>query len=281
MLISCDWFKRPTPQSTLPEFESNPTVSPVAGRVADEASGMVDSRNIPGHIWTHEDGLNPNEIILINHQGQLVKKFQLPIFNRDWEDLGIGPGPQNGVNYLYIADIGDNATQWEQCHIYRFAEPKSVNEEVGAIDKITFKYPDGKFDAECILVDPTTKDIYIVTKMDLNVRLYQLPYPQSTTETITAKFLRTIPYNLITSGSVASDGKQIIIRSYFVLFYFIKKDNETIADALGRASDLKLPYKIEPQGEAVCFDRNDKGYFTISEAGDGKTGTNLYYYARK
>lgn len=281
MLISCDWFKRPTPQSTLPEFESNPTVKTIAGGVADEASGIVDSRNIPDHIWTHEDGLRFDGLVLINHQGQLVKRFQLPIFNRDWEDLAIGPGPQNGVNYLYIADIGDNFKQWQENYIYRFAEPKSVNENVGTIDKITFKYPDGKYNAECLLVDPTTKDIYIITKEELNVRLYQLPYPQSTTETITAKFVRTIPYNLITGGSVASDGKQIIIRSYFVLFYFAKKDTESFADALGRASDIKLPYVIEPLGEGVCFDRNDKGYFTISEAGDGKTGTNLYYYVRK
>jgi hypothetical protein len=283
LLTSCEWFKKtvnPT-TSTLPEFDTNPSVTSIAGGVVDEASGIADSQNIAGHIWTMEDGLNPTEIELISHSGQLAKKFFIPYPNRDWEDIGIGPGPQNGVNYLYLADIGDNATQWNENYIYRFPEPKSINEEIGNIEKITFKYPDGKYDAECILIDPATKDIFIITKGQFNERLYKIPFPQSTTELITAQFMRTIPYNVITGGSVSPDGKQIIIRSYFVLSYFAKKDSESFADALGRESDLKLPYTFEPQGEGVAFDKDGKGYFTISEAANGKTGTNLYYYSRK
>jgi hypothetical protein len=281
-LSSCEWFRRPlSPANTLPEFNTNPTITPIAANIVDEASGLADSRNIAGHVWVHEDGLNPNQIHLINHKGQEVKKFYLPMSNRDWEDIGIGPGPQNGVNYLYLADIGDNFTQWNDNFIYRFPEPKSINENISNIEKITFKYPDGKYDSECVLIDPATKDIYVITKGQFNERLYKIPYPQSTTETITAQFMKTIPHNLITGGSVSPDGKQIIIRSYFVLSYFMKKNSESFADALGRNSDLKLPYTIEPQGEGVAFDREGNGYFTISEAGQGKTGTNLYYYSRK
>lgn len=281
-LSSCDWLRKPpNPSNNLPEFENTPTNAIIAGGVVDEASGLVDSRSIAGHVWTHEDGLNPQEIELITHSGQLVKKLSLPYPNRDWEDLGIGPGPQNGVNYLYLADIGDNFKQWNEKYIYRFPEPKSINEKINNVEKITFKYPDGKYDAESILIDPATKDIYVITKGEFNERLYKIPYPQSTNELITAQFMRTIPYNIITGGSVSPDGKQIIIRSYFVLSYFIKKDSETFADALGRNSDLKLPYIIEPQGEGVAFDREGRGYFTIGEAGQGKTGTNLYYYSRK
>ncbi len=286
LMTSCEWFRNTiTPTSTTPEFETSPTTMTVAANIVDEASGIVDSRNIAGHVWVHEDGLNPNQIHLLNHKGQEIKKFELPMSNRDWEDLGIGPGPQDGVNYLYLADIGDNFEQWEEKFIYRFPEPKSINESIGNIDKITFKYSDGKYNAECILIDPATKDIYIITKSDpkvrLNERLYRIPYPQSTADVQTAQFVRSIPYSIITGGSVSPDGKQIIVRSYFVLSYFIKKDTESFGDAIGRDSDLKLPYNFEPQGEAVAFDKDGKGYFTISEAGDGKSGTNLYYYGRK
>jgi hypothetical protein len=38
-----------------------------------------------------------------------------------------------------------------------------------------------------------------------------------------------------------------------------------------------MPYITEPQGEAVCWDAKNKGYFTLSEAAAGINQT-LYYY---
>lgn len=285
-LSSCDWFKKPdpTPQSTtLPEYETTPTIALLPLNVANEASGVCDSRSMSGHVWVQEDGDNPNNIYLFSHQGQYKGSVKMPFPNRDWEDISIGPGPENGKNYVYLADIGDNLAAYDnKYYIYRFIEPQSLGQSVTAYDRIAFQYPDGSRDAECILIDPATKDIYIVTKREFNVRLYHLPYPQSVSEIQTAKFLQNLPYLAITSGGISPDGKEIVIRNYDVLYYWYRKDGETIQQTLARTRDKLLPYVKEIQGEGFCFDKNGQGYFTNSEAPDGQTTpSQLYYFARK
>ncbi len=285
-LSSCDWFKKPdpTPQTVkLPEYEATPIASVLPLNIANEASGVCDSRSMPGNVWFEEDGDNPNSIHLFSHQGQYKGAVQMPFPNRDWEDIAIGPGPEAGKNYLYLAEIGDNLAVYDnKYYIYRFLEPQSLNQPVTAYDRIAFQYPDGSRDAECILLDPATKDIYIVSKREFNVRLYMLPYPQSVTEIQTAKFIQTLPYMFITSGGISSDGKEIVIRNYEVLYYWYRRDGETIPETLSRTRDALLPYVRESQGEGFCFDKDGNGYFTNSEKPDGQTTPSyLYYYPKK
>ena len=281
-LSSCKWFgKTPTPTPVtvvIPEFETTPKSYVLPANIADEASGICDSRSMAGNVWVQEDGDNPNVIHQYSHTGEYKGKVQMPFPNRDWEDMCIGAGPENGKNYIYLADIGDNNAAYNnQYYIYRFVEPQALSEKVTNFDKIAFQYPDGSRDAECILLDPTTKDIYIVTKREFNVRVYQLPYPQSLTEVQTAKFIQSIPYLIITSGGISGDGKEIVLRNYDALYYWYRKENESIVAALARSRDKLLPYTKEPQGEGFCFDKNNKGYFTNSEM----SPSFLYYYGKK
>ncbi|MFD2522327.1 PE-PGRS family protein [Emticicia soli] len=285
-LSSCDWFNKPDPNpqpDALPEYETTPTIATLPVNIANEASGVCDSRSMPGNVWVQEDGDNPNRIYLFSHQGQYKGAVQMPFPNRDWEDISIGPGPEDGKNYIYLADIGDNLAVYNNTYfIYRFVEPQSLGLNVSAYDRISFQYPDGSRDAECILLDPATKDIYIVSKREFNVRLYRLPYPQSVTEMQTAQFIQNLPYQIITSGGISPDGKEIVIRNYEVLYYWYRKDGESIQQTLSRTRDKLLPYVRESQGEGFCFDKDGKGYFTNSETPDGQTTPSyLYYFAKK
>jgi hypothetical protein len=284
-LSSCDWFSKPdpNPQTTLPEYETTPTKIALSTNIANEASGICDSRSMPGNVWVQEDGDNPNKIHLFSHQGQYKGSIQMPFPNRDWEDISIGPGPENDKTYLYLAEIGDNAAVYDnKYYIYRFVEPQSLQQSITAFDRISFQYPDGSRDAECILIDPATKDIYIVTKREFNVRLYRLKYPQSVSDIQTAEFLQNIPYLIITSGGISPDGKEIVIRNYEVLYYWYRKDGESIPQTLARTRDKLLPYEKEGQGEGFCFDRDGNGYFTNSETADGQNITSyIYHFAKK
>lgn len=285
-LSSCDWFNKPDPNpqpDALPEYETTPTIATLPVNIANEASGVCDSRSMPGNVWVQEDGDNPNRIYLFSYQGQYKGAVQMPFPNRDWEDISIGPGPEDGKNYIYLPDIGDNLAVYNNTYfIYRFVEPQSLGLNVSAYDRISFQYPDGSRDAECILLDPATKDIYIVSKREFNVRLYRLPYPQSVTEIQTAQFIQNLPYQIITSGGISPDGKEIVIRNYEVLYYWYRKDGESIPQTLSRTRDKLLPYVRESQGEGFCFDKDGKGYFTNSETPDGQTTPSyLYYFAKK
>ena len=50
------------------------------------------------------------------------------INQHDWEDITLGPGP-NGIDYIYIGDIGNNwgghcrGINYKDMAIYRFPEP--------------------------------------------------------------------------------------------------------------------------------------------------------------
>jgi len=285
-LSSCNWFKKPTltptPEVEIPDFETSPKSFIIQNDLISEASGLCDSQSMPGNVWVEEDSGNPNVIHLISHTGEYKGNVQMPFTNRDWEDMTIGAGPVSGKTYIYLAEIGDNKAAYNnQYYIYRFLEPQSIKEKVTTYDQITFQYPDGSRDAECILLDPETKDIYIITKREFNVRVYQLPYPQLVTEIQTAKFIEEIPYLIITSGGISTDGKEIVLRNYDALYYWYRKEGESITKALARNRDKLLPYQKEPQGEGFCFDKGNKGYFTISERPDLEFPTYLYYFGKK
>lgn len=273
----------PDPNGELSDiFSETPTAHPLTPSYQlDEASGLADSQKQPGLLWTHGDAASPNEIYVLNRQGKLAGTVKTPFSNYDWEDVAIGPGPQTGETYLYIADIGDNSSNQDIKRIYRFPEPNSPSSAITAFDRLQFRYPDGAFDAETILLDPLTRDLYIVTKWLPKARLYRLAYPQSTSNVITAEKMGEMTVGSdLTGGSISVTGTEIIVRGYTAINYWKRKTTESVSEVLLRAPNKALPYLFEPQGEAVCFAKDNSGYFTLSERNIAPS-VNLYFYARK
>ena len=197
----------------------------------------------------------------------------------------MGGGPQDGVSYLYLGDIGNNdANPGTTSHfIYRVPELTSLDGSFAASDiaRITYRYPQGTPDAETLLFDSVTKDLFVVSKELDKTLLYRLPYPQATEGVMTAELIGQIPGVLLTTGGdISADGQEILVRTYTNVYYWQRKSGETIGQALLREATKTLPYELEPQGEAVCFDRNMKGYFTLSERRTA-TSVTLNYYKRK
>jgi hypothetical protein len=195
-------------------------------------------------------------------------------------------------SFLYIGEIGDNNANYSECAIYRVPEPEITastpqSNTLKNVQKITYKYPDGARDAECFLIDQTSKDIYIISKREGTKRLYRLPYPQSYSSTMTAEFIQELTFSIgtatpffITDGNISVDNQEIIIKNYLQIFHWRRNTNESIPDALKRTPTI-LPYTAEPQGEGVCFAQDLSGYYTISEEGPNKMPVKLYYYKRK
>ncbi|MCD8539056.1 MAG: PE-PGRS family protein [Leadbetterella sp.] len=284
-LQSCCWFrdcKDPMPGETLPEFESTPSVTPVNANHLDEVSGMAPSFNFPGHLWLMEDSGAEAGIDLLRTDGTHIRKVSFAGINRDWEDMAIGPGPEAGRNYIYIGETGDNNAVYGDYYIYRFEEPSEGQSSIDTYDTIHFRYPDHvSYDAETVIVDPLSRDIYVITKNQLNVRVYRLPYPQSTTSLNEAEYMGAIQYFLIVSGDVSPDGNEILLKAYNALYYWKRKPGETLYQVLSRAHDLSAPYVIEPQGESVCWDTEARGYYTMSERASEPVTPPLYYYRKK
>jgi len=253
----------------------------ITNKNLSEISGIAASQISKDIFWIHNDSGNINYIYAINDKAELVGTFKLAgIKNRDWEDIAVSTGPK-GKRYIYLAEIGDNKSIYKNKYIYRFSEPLIMNRDnkirtIKKIDKITFQLPDGRRDAETIMVDPNNKDIYIISKKEKKVHIYLLPFPQSTKEIITATFLGKLDISKIVGGDISFDGKMVIIKNYTKVFFWKKGKSEQLQDVFKREPET-LPYMLEPQGEGICWNFNGTGYYTISEK-RFRINPHLYYY---
>lgn len=266
-------------------FETAPEQFPITPGIIDEASGLAASATLGGYLWTIQDSGQPNSLCLISKDGKTIKEFTVPgSNNHDWEEVAVGPGPDNGVSYAYIADIGNNNAPVTPTNtIYRIPELTSVdgNFSQDALQKITFSYPDGPRDAEAIIVDPQTKDIFILSKEMQATNIYKLAYPQSTTSVTAAEKLGSVPgVALATASSISRDGSELVVRTYLGVYYWKRNAGESVAQTLTRSADKTLPVSLEPQGEAICFELEGKGFYTLSEKGNAAS-VSLNFYKRK
>jgi dipeptidyl aminopeptidase/acylaminoacyl peptidase len=254
-------------------FDSIPTAKTVIP-IINEGSGIADSKANPGFLWVEEDSGNPPQLYLISHDGTVSKKIYIKgAVNRDWEDMALVS------DELYIADIGDNAQTSIDYFFYKFTEPTASADTVTDFTTIRFRYPDGSHDAEAFLVDPSTKDIYIITKRDSPSRIYKLAFPYNSVSYNAVEFVGALPYPGVVSAALSADGKEIIVKTYTNLYYYQRQTGESLASTIQKNFTI-LPYKIEPQGEAVTFAYNNSGIYTLSEKGFGNSVI-LYFYQRK
>lgn len=284
--ITCSCDPDPEPGTgNSDQFETTPERFPVTPGLIDEASGLAASATMNGYLWTNQDSGQPNSLYLISRDGKTIQQYNVPgSTNHDWEEVAVGPGPDNGVSYIYIGDIGNNNAPVTPTNtIYRIPEltgtGMAFNQSL--LQKITFSYPDGPRDAEGLVVDPVTKDIFVISKENSSTGIYRLPYPQSVAETIVAEKMGNVPgVTLATAGSISKDGSEIVIRTYLAVYYWKRTNGQTVGQTLTRSSDKLLTVALEPQGEAICFDNENTGFYTLSEKGNA-SGVTLNYYKRK
>ncbi|WP_461147240.1 hypothetical protein [Spirosoma pulveris] len=250
-----------------------------------EASGLAPSRANPGFLWIQEDSGNANQIQLLTKTGGISARYILDgLINHDWEDIATGPGPLVGKTYIYLAEIGDNNFKHDQKIIYRFPEPSltekkvPVTERITSVDALRFKLPDGPQNAEALLLDPITKDLFILSKGRYST-VYKASYPQPVNQPAMMTRVLSLPFEKVTGAAISGDGSEILIRTYKKLFYYKRHPHESVVDALKREPVL-IPLADEPQGEAVCWAADGSGYYTTSER-IFFTPQNLYFYQRK
>lgn len=262
-------------------FMPSRTLAELKNRKLEEVSGMAASVINPGLLWVHNDSGNPAVIYLVDQNLNIRLSCRLKgIKNRDWEDIAVGPGPEENKRYVYIADIGDNNARFTEKHIYRFEEPQADGKRseivISSFDTIAFRLPDGKKDTEAIWVHPRTRYIYVVSKREKPVHVYELKYPFPDT-LFTAGILTTLPLTQIVAADMSPDGNELLMKNYDNVYYWDLKE-KPLAEALKEKPKV-LRYTEEPQGEAIAFSLGAAGYFTLSEKLRGEK-TFLYFYAR-
>jgi uncharacterized repeat protein (TIGR01451 family) len=282
-----------------------------------EISGMTQptlSAN-SAYLWMQSDGSVDKLFAVTASNAASAGEWALSgIDGVDYEDLS--SARVGGQSYLYLADIGDNANGRSTFIIYRIKEPTITGSNgtisAGDIETITSEFPAGSLpthkDAEVLLVDPDTGDMYVITKRESVPGVYKLAHASSYSGTQTFTDMGNmfdIPDVASVSatgnavgGNISPNGEEILVKSYDVMYHFARnKSTQTIIEALqqtpttvdgyvggGSASPKKSHPTAEPQGEAVTFDYNGSDYYTASEfvAAEGSTSTRypLFKYER-
>lgn len=239
----------------------------------DEISGIVASKVNKDIYYVHNDSGGKSEVYALNSKSKVVSVIALQgVQNRDWEDIAIGPGPDENSSYIYIGEIGDNRAQYQQIYLYRFKEPilnKSNRKQtallkITEIDTIRIIYEDGPKDAETLFLDPVSGDAYIVSKRELQVGVYHAKAVLDTREINLATRVLTLDFPLAVGGDITQNRDKIIIKTYEKVFYWPVAADQSIVEALA-VEPTELPYTPEPQGEAICWSADGIHYLTISE----------------
>ena len=273
----------PVARAAEPVFLPGLQVGTLGSPAINEASGLGASRVNTDVLWVHNDSGDSARVFAINTAGALLGTYNITGAGAvDWEDMALGPGPTAGQQYLYLGDIGDNNAARGTIRVYRVAEPSvsssqsPVNVNLGGTESFTLVYPDGSRDAETLMVDPVNGDLYIVSKRENNSRLYRAVASSLVNgATITLDYKTQLPWGWATGGDISPDGDEILIRGSANASLWSRTPGTNIWDAFAE-NPVSVPLRWEPQGEAIAFDRDGWGYFTLSES----TYQPIYYFDR-
>ena len=194
---------------------------------------------------------------------------------RDLEDLAVGPCPQGSC--VYLGDIGDNLTVRNDYSVYRVAEPVvDLASDAGTVavgfEHFDFGYPQGAhYNAETLLVHPVLGDVYVLTKHGVGTRsrVYRFPRPLDPSARVVLEYVGEAPVPAagdlpLTGGDISPCGNAVLLRMYNRAV-LLRVPQGMPFESVFTAPPVAVPVAAEPQGEAITWSADGRGYFTSSE----------------
>jgi len=265
--------------SCFKSYALKPTAEVQLGSDIQEGSGLITWN---GQLWTHNDSDVSKIFALDPHTGGIVKGFDLPIKNIDWEEMS------QDRNFLYLGNIGNNSGERSLLQIYRIKKEALLRDKV-ELDSITFEWPEVKdlgktrkvnFDCEAMVV--MHDSIFLFTKE-------WKPRPCSRIFKIaavpghhTAEYVATIKTRLLVTGAnYSEEQKRIVLCGYSWLLkprllILTVPDSENLKQ-IKKGSRVRIKKDFKQIEGIAQFKGND--YFFVSESSKfllSETGPKLY-----
>ncbi len=240
-----------------------------------ELSGIVESIREPGVFWVQQDSGNSSDLTVLDENGETLSTQTLDDELVDFEDIQVAVDPATGTSTLFLADIGDNGLDRSEVAVWIAPEPDPLTD--GDLDplRMALIYPYGARNAETLLVDPVTLDIFIVTKKtddDASVYVKRAPHVGEGPFVMESLGSWGTLDMTATGGDISPDGSRIVVRDYTdVARLFFRDGYLPLEDAFDAAA-CEIEIQGEYQGEAIAF-TSDGGLVTVSEG----QGVELYY----
>ena len=268
--------------SLLVSFGAPTTLANLKNLDINESSGLAASRSNSGIYWTHNDSGDEPLVYAFDATGESRGVFRVAGARaRDWEDMAIGPGPMRDQSYLYLGDIGDNDHARAEIVVYRVAEPtlteadkkssKDKPRTTVAAEAIRLQYPDGKFDAETLLVHPISGNIYIITKVTLrNAVVYEAPAPLTPGKVITMTRIGEIKVpsllgGALTGGSISPDGRRVALCDYLQGYEVVLPAKSKDFNDIWKQTVTGFNLGKREQGESITYRADGKALLATSE----------------
>ncbi|MFI9006273.1 hypothetical protein ACIGNX_03435 [Actinosynnema sp. NPDC053489] len=249
-------------------------VCTVTDQRLEELSGLASTGSEWFAVNDSDDGRLRVEVL--DRNCAITRTITTPNNPFDVEDLALAP---DGT--LWAADTGDNGKTRETVALH------AVSPDGGArLYRLT--YPDGKHDAEALLLDGSGIP-HIVTKETIGSALVyrpvsalreDAPTPMEQvarvslggTDTPGGPLRNAVVTRLVTGGAMTRDGRVAALRTYTDAYLFPVPDGD-LAKAL-EGDPVRVPLANEPQGEAIAFDP-DGTLLSASEFGRNGTASTV------
>lgn len=194
--------------------------------VLNENSGLSYSQD--GTCLWINDSNNQPALYQTNPAGKVIKTFNLPSTNNDWEDL-----TKDAKGNYYIGDIGDNNKIRTSYKIYKLSAEKVL------FDSIEFRYQNQKaafvekvsFDAEALVWIEGKLHLFTkgsVSRKDFVCRHYILE-DNGSSQLAVFEESRDFGKYVITGAALSPDGKTVALLAYrykFVLGFIPDTDSK-------------------------------------------------------
>lgn len=252
-----------------------------------EVSGIAPSATRAGVLWMHTDSGGAPRLYAVDTGGAVRGSVRLPVENVDFEDLAAADCPDGSGPCLWLADTGDNRRERGRGWVYAIPEPVVVGVDVAALWRFGVTYPGGPVDVEALAVAPDGQGFWLFEKLDGPVaRVFASPGPLvdgSTVEVVEVAQLDAPGINIangrsITGADLHPSGERLLIRVYTGSYEYRFGPGQGVAD-IGGIAPVTVAFGplSEPQGEAIAYDADGLGVWTVSEvAGDAAQPINHY-----
>lgn len=265
------------------------TTGTIAVKAVKESSGLAGSRRDPTLLWTHNDSGGKPVLYGFDVNGQPRGQLKIAgVHNSDWEDLAAFT--LDGVDYLLIADTGDNGGGRTNAALHIVEEPNPALMVAGAsVDAsvawtLPVRYLNGPRDCEAVAVDAAANQVLLITKREQPNTVYSLPLRLPRQGTVPAATpiarltgirpssglgsLLPMPAGLmgdrITACDLSPDGRLAVVLTYSDVWLYARPAGGTWADAFARQPQRLHPHGLF-QAEAVAFTADGRHLYVTTE----------------
>ncbi|QQS40169.1 MAG: hypothetical protein IPM63_12475 [Acidobacteriota bacterium] len=275
----------PDPALVSKDFAEPEVIARIDSALIDESSGLTASKCRPYVFWTHNDSGGGPYVYAFGLKGVLLGVWKVEgAKNRDWEDIASAK-EEDGKCYLYIGDIGDNEQGRDSVTVYRVEEPdtsagsvsrkKEDAARTAEASEIEITYPDGKWNAETLMVHPSTFDLYVVSKeKSPEARVFRVRSSvwrdagadsKIKSEAVGKLTMPSVLGGFLTGGEISPDGRRVVICDYVGAYELSLENDQKEFDSVWKSTPQIIETGPREQGESVAYSSDGSALFLTSE----------------